>query len=222
MNNCIEASEKCPAETAAVTSSVRTTGLRGGIGFIIHNFRKAVPCFSKVNAFFRKQKAGIGTCCQIRENDCQPEKQKCILQYQRELQYQRLVSRLRNYILRDRDFSEPVMNRDELITALTTNRTTLSLAVKAVTDKTLMQYINYLRLEEAKLMLEKHSEFTIEAIAEQCGFNARTFYRLFNEFYQISPAKYRKLPSTPERLERLPDNTFRKNITLSNRLKAMH
>ena len=107
-------------------------------------------------------------------------------------QYQLLVSRLRNYVLKDQNYAKPDIDRDEFIAALSTNRTTLSEAVKTVTNKTLMEYINYLRLEEAKQMLDKHSELTIEAIAEKCGFNLRTFHRLFIDIYQVSPAKYRK------------------------------
>ena len=110
-----------------------------------------------------------------------------------ELHYQLLVSRLRNYVLKDRNFAKHDIDRDDLISALSTNRTTLSEAVKAVTNKTLMEYINALRLEEAKQLIDRHAELTIEAIAEKCGFNLRTFHRLFSECYHISPAKYRKM-----------------------------
>ena len=108
-----------------------------------------------------------------------------------ELQSRQLVSRLRNYVLKDRYYAKPDINRDELILALSTNRTTLSEAVRAVTNNTLMGYLNVLRLEEAKRMLDTHPKLTIETIAEKCGFNLRTFYRLFNERYHLTPAKYR-------------------------------
>ena len=113
------------------------------------------------------------------------------MKLQHGLQYRQLVSRLRNYVLKDRYFTKPDINRDELILALSTNRTTLSEAVRAVTNNTLMGYLNVLRLEEAKRMLDAHPELTIETIAEKCGFNLRTFHRLFNEHYHITPAKYR-------------------------------
>jgi len=109
------------------------------------------------------------------------------------LQQQLLVDRLREYVLTDGNYMNNDIDRDEIISALSSNRTSLSEAVKAVTNKTLMEYINFLRLEEAKRLLGKHNEFTIEAIAEKCGFNLRTFHRLFNEHYHISPAKYRKI-----------------------------
>ena len=108
-----------------------------------------------------------------------------------DLQYRQLVSRLRGYVLKDRYYAKPDISRDELIAALSTNRTTLSEAVRAVTNNMLMGYLNILRLEEAKRMLDTHPELTIETIAENCGFNLRTFHRLFIERYQITPAKYR-------------------------------
>ena len=110
-----------------------------------------------------------------------------------DLQYRQLVSRLRLYVLKDRNLAKPDISRDELITALSTNRTTLSAAVRAVTNSTLMEYINILQLEKAEHMLDTHPELTIEAIAETCGFNLRTFHRLFFERYGITPAKYRKI-----------------------------
>ena len=108
------------------------------------------------------------------------------------LQHRQLFSRLHNYVLKDRYYAKPDINRDELIAALSTNRTTLSEAVKAFTNNTLMAYINNLRLEEAKRILDTHPELTIEAIAEKCGFNLRTFHRLFIERYHTTPAKYRQ------------------------------
>jgi AraC-like DNA-binding protein len=103
-----------------------------------------------------------------------------------------LVSRLRDNLLGDRKFLNPDFNRDALIHALTTNKTSLFDAVKAVTGKSLQEYINFLRLEEARRMLENQPNVTIEFIAGACGFNSRrTFHRLFREQYRISPTAYR-------------------------------
>ena len=66
--------------------------------------------------------------------------------------------------------------------------------MKIVTGKTLQEYINSFRLDEAKKMLDTHSKFTVEGIALECGFNTcRTFYRLFKEKYKLTPAEYGKL-----------------------------
>lgn len=56
-------------------------------------------------------------------------------------------------------------------------------------------YINGLRLQEAKIMLkDKHySNYTIVAIAYECGFNSKSaFYNAFKKQYSITPSIYRK------------------------------
>jgi AraC-like DNA-binding protein/cell division protein FtsB len=109
-------------------------------------------------------------------------------------QQRRLVARFHDYLLNGRNYAKPATNLDEQITALGTNRTYFFDAIKVVTKKTPVEFINAVRLEEAKQMLESRFELNIELIAEQCGFSSRsTFYRLFRERYQINPSEYRKL-----------------------------
>lgn len=104
-----------------------------------------------------------------------------------------LAARLREYLLTNKRFANPDMDMAELITALGTNRTYLFEAMKAVTNQTPQDYINALRLEEAKRLLDTSDEL-IESIAVMSGYNtSRTFYRLFRERYNISPAEYRKM-----------------------------
>jgi AraC-like DNA-binding protein len=104
-----------------------------------------------------------------------------------------LVSHLREFLLKDNYFAKFDIDIQELIPEMATNRTSLFEAIKAVTGKTPMEYINSLRLEEAKRLLDD-SNLTIETIAFECGFNtARTFYRQFREKYRISPTEYRNI-----------------------------
>jgi AraC-like DNA-binding protein len=110
-----------------------------------------------------------------------------------DIRQRKLVDALREYILNNSHIVMADIDRNRLAIALSTNRTTLSGAVKAVTGKTLMEYVHFLRLEEARKMLDSHHGFSIEAISENYGLNSRTFYRLFKEHYKISPAEYRKM-----------------------------
>jgi AraC-like DNA-binding protein len=76
---------------------------------------------------------------------------------------------------------------------MATNRAYLFDAIKTVTGKTPMVFINHLRLDEAKRLLD-NTPLTIETIACECGFTtSSTFYRQFRDRYQITPAAYRKM-----------------------------
>jgi AraC-like DNA-binding protein len=104
-----------------------------------------------------------------------------------------IVAKLHDYLLRDRHFTTPDIATDSLVVALATNRTYLFEAVTAVAGKTPQEYINSIRLAEAKLLLETTGDIC-ENIAETCGFkSARTFYRLFREQYNLTPTEYRKM-----------------------------
>jgi AraC-like DNA-binding protein len=108
-------------------------------------------------------------------------------------QQRQLVSHLNDYLLKNKTFANYDLDLQEIVPELATNRTYLFEALKAVTGKTPMEYINHLRLDEAKRLLH-NTMLTIETIAEECGFNtSRTFYRLFRERYKISPTEYRKM-----------------------------
>lgn len=105
----------------------------------------------------------------------------------------KLFVSLRNYLLTDRNFAGTGIDTDMLVYQLSTNRSYLFEAVKSHTGKTLQEYINDLRMEEARKILE-NGEDPIEEIASKCGYNTtRTFYRLFRLRYNISPAAYRKM-----------------------------
>ena len=104
-----------------------------------------------------------------------------------------LVSRLREYLLKNNTFANFKIELQGLISELATNRTYLFEALKAVTGKTPMEYISFMRLTEAKRLLG-HSDLTIATIALECGFNtASTLYRQFKEQYRITPTEYRKI-----------------------------
>ena len=113
------------------------------------------------------------------------------------IQQRKLVLQLREYLLKDKNYLNSDINRDEIVSALATNKTYLYDALNVVADKSLQEYIYFLRLEEARRMLDSVSKFTLETVAADCGFNTyRNFSRLFNK--QSARILLLHLRKTPE------------------------
>jgi AraC-like DNA-binding protein len=106
--------------------------------------------------------------------------------------HKQIVANMHDYLLGSRNFARPDLTPDSLAAELGTNRSYIYEAVKSVAGKTPQEYINSLRLAEAKHLLETTGDLC-ETIAEKCGFPERTFYRLFREKYNLTPNEYRKM-----------------------------
>lgn len=53
--------------------------------------------------------------------------------------------------------------------------------------------VTALRIEESKRVLREHPEWTIDSVADHCGFNSRKyFYQVFMEQTGITPARYQQ------------------------------
>jgi len=110
-----------------------------------------------------------------------------------DLHKRELFVRVHHYLQTDGNFTKKDLDINTIINELSTNRTYLFETIKYYTGKTLQEYINTLRMEEAKLLLENTDE-VIETIALLCGYNSeRTFYRLFRTTYNMTPAVYRRI-----------------------------
>lgn len=73
---------------------------------------------------------------------------------------------------------------------------------RAVTGHSPLQYLNNLRMEEACFLLHR-TELSIDEVAAKLGFADRLYFtRLFTARLGISPAKYRRLVNTDNRLRR--------------------
>jgi AraC-like DNA-binding protein len=88
-------------------------------------------------------------------------------------QQRKLVAGFNEYLTNEQRFANSEINIDEIISVLATNRSYFYDAVKTVTNKTPGEFINDLRLEEAKRMLENNFVINVELISEKCGFNNR-------------------------------------------------
>ena len=106
---------------------------------------------------------------------------------QSELLYRRLCELMNNPDV----FTNPDTNQDTLATLAGTNRTYVYDALCECAGVTPIDFINGYRLRYAARLLATTSD-SVSLIAELCGLSRRTFYRLFDEAYSMSPSDYRK------------------------------
>jgi signal transduction histidine kinase/ligand-binding sensor domain-containing protein/DNA-binding response OmpR family regulator len=89
-----------------------------------------------------------------------------------------------------RNLSSLSFQSDDLAEALHVSRRQLYRKLKAITDKTVHDFITQIRLEKS-IELLKTGEFTIAQIADKVGFSeAANFSRAFTRHYKVSPKKY--------------------------------
>ena len=89
-------------------------------------------------------------------------------------------------------FTNPDTNQDTLASLAGTNRTYIYDALRECAGKTPVDFINGYRLRYAANLLAT-SKDSVSLIAEFCGLSRRTFYRLFEDAYAMSPSDYRKV-----------------------------
>lgn len=94
-------------------------------------------------------------------------------------------------------FRDPNLTREQVAAELGTNKLYLSKAISEHCSMTFLEYTNHLRLECAKATLLCDHTTKIEAIAACSGFNSvRTFYRLFQKYYRLTPSEFRRIASS--------------------------
>ena len=107
-------------------------------------------------------------------------------------QNQQLYRRLCKLMQDPEVFTNPETNQDTLASLAGTNRTYVYDALRECAGKTPVDFINGYRLRYAANLLAT-SKDSVSLIAELCGLSRRTFYRLFEDAYSMSPSDYRKV-----------------------------
>jgi AraC-like DNA-binding protein/tetratricopeptide (TPR) repeat protein len=105
----------------------------------------------------------------------------------------KLCIAIRDLILKDKIYRNPVITRDYVVNHLGTNKDLFIDAFQFCFGISFTEYINMMRLKDSVTLLEQ-SDILMEEISEKVGFGSvRTFYRQFQNKYNISPQSYRKL-----------------------------
>ncbi len=113
-----------------------------------------------------------------------------------------LYERLKKCLSKDETFTQSGLNRTRLATMLHTNEKYLTQAVRLYGGQSLKNLIISMRIEHACRLLVEYPNYTIDAIALECGIGARsTFYRLFRDYCGCSPNDYRKQLEESEEVE---------------------
>lgn len=105
-----------------------------------------------------------------------------------------LFRRASDYLLADKLFTDPELNRRKLADLIGSNETYLADAIREATGETFSAYISTLRLQYALELFETQPDISLDSVAVDTGYGSYSpFYRAFIKKYGITPSEYRKL-----------------------------
>ena len=101
----------------------------------------------------------------------------------------RLTKKIIKYI--QTNISEPITIKD-IANYYGYTRFHISRVFKEATGTTVLDYISFVKVEEAKKLLKKSDE-SIAEIAVKCGFSSQGYFcKIFKKYENISPNEYKK------------------------------
>ncbi|WP_347924296.1 helix-turn-helix domain-containing protein [Pontimicrobium sp. SW4] len=109
-----------------------------------------------------------------------------------------IQSKIKNELIREKIFLNNNLTLDELSLKLKVKPHHISQTLSELVKENFNDYINKHRVEHSKSLLinPSHSNYKIEAIAFDSGFNNKvTFYKAFSKFADTTPSKFRKARS---------------------------
>lgn len=90
-------------------------------------------------------------------------------------------------------YLQPKLSREDIMKEIHVPKNRFARLFKRYAGMGFPAYVNNLRLDYAARMLKAHPEYTVEAIASDCGIPVlQTFYRLFFEKFGLTPAEFRR------------------------------
>jgi tetratricopeptide (TPR) repeat protein len=104
-----------------------------------------------------------------------------------------LLRELETYLKKEKPYLSPEFQLNDCAKTLETNSKYLSQTINEVFKVNFNNFINEFRIREARMLLsnEKGKHYTIEAIANDVGFNSKsTFNSAFKKFTGVTPSYY--------------------------------
>ena len=106
--------------------------------------------------------------------------------------YDKIMDSFRDLMETRQGFQNPSITIDEIATELNTNRTYVSKLVNIYYGMPFRDYLNKLRMDFAKQLMQDEPDASIEYIAAKSGFQSSTqFIRKFKEMENTTPAAWR-------------------------------
>ncbi|WP_298418324.1 helix-turn-helix transcriptional regulator [uncultured Kordia sp.] len=109
--------------------------------------------------------------------------------------HQESFENIASYIVNEQRFLDTSLSLEQLSDELNISSGHLSKLINTYSEYNFSDYINSLRVAQAKSFLkdDDFDNYTIVAIGLECGFNSRsTFYTAFKKFTNQTPSEYRK------------------------------
>lgn len=100
----------------------------------------------------------------------------------------------KEYIESNSRFLDPMLSFETLANELKMSTSSLSQTINIQSGQNFSDYINLLRIEQAKSLLnnDEYNQYTIFSIGLECGFNSKsTFYTAFKKFTNMTPTEFR-------------------------------
>lgn len=90
-------------------------------------------------------------------------------------------------------YKNPELSRQDMLSQLAISKNRFAQMMQDNTQMSFTQYLTNLRLHYALALLNKHENYTIQAISDEAGFaSLRNFRRAFKAKYGITPSEYRE------------------------------
>ena len=105
-----------------------------------------------------------------------------------------IVSRMREYLERERVYTNQDLKMKDLADVLHLSAPKLSQVFNLYLKENYYEFINRYRLQEFKRLIEagENKRYTITALSEQCGFKKSNFFSTFRKVEGMTPTEYLK------------------------------
>lgn len=105
-----------------------------------------------------------------------------------------IVARMRNYVEKERIYTNPDLKMSDLADVLHVSSSKLSQIFTQYVGENYYEFINGYRLAEFKRLVSEgeHKHYTLTALSEKCGFKRANFFSTFRKVEGMTPAEYMK------------------------------